>query len=192
MSQRKPWVPTLVLVGVLALLAAYVFLVESKREPPPEEGAQPTPAPLWEVSGTDVVEITVAKGQQTISVERDAGSLDWRMTAPETGDADSGRLNGLVYPVAEMKFSRAMADIGDLATFGLQEPDLQVTLVLSDGASINADVGGENPGGTARYVRKEGDPLVYIVSTGDLSELLRLVDEPPFPPTPVPSPTPES
>lgn len=188
MKQRKPWIPTLVLVGILAALAAYIFLVEAKREPPPEEGASPTPAPLWEFEGRDVTAITVTKGEQTTSVER--SDADWRMTAPAEGEADSVRLDGLANRVANMKFTRAMADVGDMAAFGLQEPEAQVTLVLSDGTTINAGIGAENPRRTARYLQKAGDPLVYLVSSGDVSELLRLVDDPPYPPTPTPPPSP--
>lgn len=190
MKQRKPWITTLILAGILALLGAYVFLVESKREPPPEEGAQPTPAPLWEFEGGDVTQIAVTKGEQTTAIERDAGDVEWRMTAPEEREADSDRLNGLVYQVASMKFTRAMADVGDLAAFGLREPEVQVTLVLSDGTTINAGLGAENPRHTARYVQKESDPLVYLVPIGDVDGLLRLLDEPPYPPTPTLPPSP--
>ncbi|MBU0705238.1 MAG: DUF4340 domain-containing protein, partial [Chloroflexi bacterium] len=131
MTQRKPWITTLVLVGVAALLAAYIFLVEVKREPPPEEGALPTSAPLWEFEGDDLVKITVTQGEQTTAVEREGG--EWRMTAPEEGEADSDRLNGLAYLVAAMNSTRALAGVSDLAAYGLDEPEVQATLVLSDG-----------------------------------------------------------
>ena len=184
MTKRKPWVTTLVLVGIMALLAAYIFLVEAKRESPSEEGMMPTPAPLWEFEGGDITGITVTKDEQTIAVERT--DLEWRMTTPEAGEADSGRLNGLVYRIAEMQFTRAMSDVGNLADFGLQEPEVQVTLVLSDGMTINLGIGAENPRHTARYVQKAGDPLVYLVSTADADGLLRLIDEPPYPPPNLP------
>jgi len=185
-KQRKPWTTTLVLVGLCAALAAYILLVEARREPPPEEGTLPTPAPLWEFGGGDVMGITVTRGAQTTAVKRDDG--EWRMAQPEEGEADTARLDGLVYRVAEMQSTRAMADVGDLAAFGLQEPEVQVTLVLSDGAEIHLEVGAENPRHTARYVQKAGDPLVYLVSTADVDGLLRLLDEPPYPPTPTPPP----
>ncbi len=188
MTQRKPWITTLVLVGVAALLAAYIFLVEAKREPPPEEGAAPTPAPLWEFEGADLIEITVAQGERTTAVEREGG--EWRVTAPEEGEADSYRLDSLAYLVAAMNSTRALADVGDLAPFGLDEPEVRATLVFSDGTTINLNIGAENPRHTARYTQIEGDPLVYLVSTTDVGELLRLIDEPPYPPMPTPSPSP--
>ena len=83
MKQRKPWVTTLVLVGIAAALAAYIFLVEAKREPPPVAGvdALPTPAPLWEFGPDDVTGITVTRGEQTTAVEREDGA--WRVTAQD-------------------------------------------------------------------------------------------------------------
>ncbi|HEY74397.1 MAG TPA: DUF4340 domain-containing protein [Thermoflexia bacterium] len=188
MTQRKPWITTLALVGVAALLAAYIFLVEAKREPPPEEGVMPTPAPLWEFEGGDLVEITVTRREQTAAVERSGDS--WRMTAPEAGEADSNRLSGLAFQVAAIKPTRALADVGDLSAYGLEEPEVQATLVLSDGTTINLNVGAENPRRTARYVQVEGDSLVYLITLTDVDGLLRLIDEPPYPPTPTPPPSP--
>jgi len=187
-TQRKPWITTLALVGIAALLAAYIFLVEAKREPPPEEGVMPTPAPLWEFEGGDLVEITVTRREQTAAVERSGDS--WRMTAPEASEADSNRLSGLAFQVAAIKPTRALADVDDLSAYGLEEPEVQATLVLSDGTTINLNVGAENPRRTARYVQVEGDSLVYLITLTDVDGLLRLIDEPPYPPTPTPPPSP--
>lgn len=186
MQTRKPWVTTLILVGVLAALAAYIFLFEAKREPPPEQDAPPTPAPLWEFKGSAIAAITVTRGEQTTAVE--GSERVWRMIAPEEGEADSGRLNGLVYQIAMIQSTRAMAGIDDLANFGLDEPEVRATLVLTDGTAINLAIGAENPRHTARYVHKAGDPLVYLVNVSDVDGLLRLLDEPPYPPTPTPPP----
>ncbi len=189
-KQRKPWVTTLVLVGIAAALAAYIFLVEAKREPPPVAGVEalPTPAPLWEFGPDDVAGIAVTRGEQTTAVEREDGA--WRVTAPEEGEADSARMGGLAFVVAEMRFTRVIADASNLADFGLEEPEVQVTLVLSDGTTVDLGIGSENPRGDARYVQKEGDALVYLVARYDVDELLRLVDDPPYPPTPVPTQSP--
>lgn len=192
MKQRKPWIATLVLIGILALLAAYIFLVEAKREPPLEEAAVPTPAPLWEFGSDDLVKITATRRGETSSIERsDEG---WRMTAPKEkeGETDSARVDSMVSQVANIKFTRAMADVSDPADFGLQEPDMQVTLVFSDGTVINLDIGDKNPRHTDYYMQKEGDPLVYLVPINVVDGLLRLAWQPsyylPPAPTSVPSP----
>ena len=181
--KQRTWIPTLVLVIIAGALAAYVFLVEVKREPPPEPGGAPTPAPLWEFEGGDVAAITVTRGEQTTAVER--GDSGWRMTAPEPGEADTVRLNSLANQVAAMKSTRALADVGDLTAFGLEKP-VHVTLVLTDGATVDFGIGSENLRGTDRYVQIADDPLVYLVSVTALDGLFKLLDEPPYPPTPMP------
>ncbi len=188
MTQRKPWVTTLALVGFAVLLAAYIFLVEAKREPPPEEGIMQTPAPLWEFEGSDLVEISVTRGEQTTAVERSGDG--WRMTAPEAGEADSGRLSGLASQVAAIKSTRALADVDDLSAYGLKEPEARATLVFSDGTTINLNIGAENPRHTSRYVQVEAEPHVYLITLSDVDGLLRLIDEPPYPPVPTPPPSP--
>ncbi len=185
MQTRKPWSTTLILLGVLAALAAYIFLVEAKRDPPPEPDAVPTPAPLWEFDGGAIVAITVSRGEQRTAVK--GSEQAWYMTAPEAAEADSARIDGLVHQIAGMQSTRAMSGVDNLADFGLAEPEIQATLMLTDGTSIHLSIGTENPRHTVRYVQKDGDPLVYLVDVGALDGLLRLLDEPPYPPPPTPS-----
>jgi hypothetical protein len=181
--KQRTWIPTLVLIVIAGALAAYVFLVETKREPPPEPGGAPTPAPLWEFEGGDVTAITITQGEQTTAVERSDDG--WRMTAPEAGEADTARLDSLANQAAEMKSNRSLADVDDVAAFGLEKP-VHVTLVLTDGATIDFSIGSENPRSTDRYVQIADDPLIYLVSVAASDGLLKLLDEPPYPPTPMP------
>jgi hypothetical protein len=119
------------------------------------------------------------------------------MATPEEGEADSARLDSLASQMVGMSSVRAMSDVEDLAAFGLEDPEVEVTLVLSDGMAIGLTIGAENPRGNARYMQKEGDPLVYVVTPiSVLNSLIGLVSDPPYPPTPVPTqsplPTPQS
>jgi hypothetical protein len=185
-GQRKPWITTLVLIGVLAVLAVVVLLV-SKRPAPPEEGAVPTPSPLWTFSGGDVTAITVTMGLERVAVRHDPR---WRMVQPAEGEADEARLIDLSYKLADLRYTRALADVESLATYGLQPAQVQATLAFSDGTKIDLSIGTTNPGGESSYVQKAGDPQVYLVSATDLQGLLDLVNSPPYAPTPAPSPSP--
>jgi hypothetical protein len=185
-AQRKPWITTLVLIGVLAVLAVVVLLV-SKQPAPPEEGAASTPVPLWTFSGDDVTAITVTMGLERVAVQHNPR---WRVLQPTEGEADEARLIDLSYKLADLRYTRALADVDNLADFGLQPPQVQATLAFSDGTTIDLSIGTTNPGGASRYVQKAGDPSVYLVSVSDLQGLLGLVDSPPYAPTPAPSPSP--
>jgi hypothetical protein len=170
----------LVLVGILATSAACICFAGVEQEPPPKEEPSPTFAPLWTFEGGDVIGITVTRGERTVAAVR--SDLEWRITMPQAGMADGARLDHLADQVAEMTVSRTMADVDDLAAFGLREPEARVTLVLSDGTTIDVSIGAEDPGHTARYVQRTGDPLVYLVPATGVDGLLGLVDEPPYPP----------
>jgi hypothetical protein len=172
----------LVLVGILATSAACICFAGVEQEPPPKEEPSPTFAPLWTFEGGDVIGITVTRGERTVAAVR--RGLEWRMTVPQAGTADSAHLDNLADQVARTTISRTIADVDDLAAFGLQEPEARVMLVLSDGTTIDVSIGAEDPGRTARYVHKTGDPLVYLVPATGVDGLLRLVDEPPYLPAP--------
>ncbi len=181
---RKPWITTLVLVGVLAALTVIVLLVQ--RLPAPSgEGASLTPAPLWTFSGSDVVGITVTVGLERAAAYGGAG--DWRVLQPAEGEADEARLIRLSSDLASLQYTRVLADVDNLAEFGLQPPQAQATLVLSDGTTLDLFIGTTNPGGASRYVQKAGDPKVYLVSAYMLQNLLDLTTSPPYAPTPIPT-----
>lgn len=187
MSTRKPWITTLILVGVLAVLAIVTMWV-SKLPAPAEEGVEPTAAPLWGKENQEITAITVTVGLNRVSVQRDADG--WRVTQPSEGAADEAKLIGLTSSLANLKYTRALADIGNLNDFGLQPPQAQATLVFSDGLTIDLTIGITNPMGISRYVQKAGDPKIYLVSTYQVQNLLDLVQAPPYAPTPTPVPTP--
>jgi len=184
---RKPWITTLILVGVLAVLAIVTVWV-SRLPAPAEEGVEPTAAPLWGKENQEITAITVTVGLNRVAVQH--GAEGWRVTQPSEGEADEARLIGLTSSLSGLKYTRALADIGNLNDFGLQPPQAQATLVFSDGLTIDLTIGITNPMGTSRYVQKAGDPKVYLVSAYQLQTLLDLVQSPPYEPTPTPSPSP--
>jgi hypothetical protein len=136
----------------------------------------------------DITGITVTIGLERVAVQRDAEG--WRMLLPSEGEADKVRLIRVASSLGDLRYTRAMADIDNLATFGLQPPQAHATLVFSGGLTIDLTIGITNPIGSSRYVQIAGDPKVYLVSAYSLRDLFDLVQSPPYPPTPIPSPSP--
>lgn len=187
MPQRRPWITTLVLVVVAVALGAFIFLWEREQTPPPAEPSTVrTPVPMWEFGTDDLVEISAAKGERRTTVARSDG--EWRVTAPEEREADSTRIDSLLRQVAGLRSNDTIEGVTSLDTFGLDEPEARVTLVLSDSTTFDFTIGMENVRQTDRYVQKEGDSAVYLVSRTSLTGLLDMVDDPPYPPTPTPAP----
>jgi hypothetical protein len=183
--RHRPWLPTVILVGIVALLVLFVVFVMPNLEPPPETSVQPTLALLWPFASEDLVSISITKGGQTTTVER--SGMTWRVVAPSPGDADILRVYNVADQVAMMR-SRILK--GDLAVFGLTEPQAEVTLGLDDGTTVGFTIGDRNPNRTDYYVRKENDPDIHLVAASSLDGLLDMVDSPPYPPTATPPPSP--
>lgn len=184
-QRHRPWLPTVILVGVVALLVLFVIFVMPNLNPPPETGVQPTLALLWEFDSGDIVSISITNGIQTTTVERTGTT--WRVVAPSPGEADVARVYDVVIQMDTMR-SRILK--GDLADFGLMEPQAEVTLGLSDETTVSFTIGDQNPNRTDYYVQKEDDPEVHLVAASYISGLLDMVDNPPYPATPVPPPSP--
>lgn len=187
MNQRKPWLPTVIMGGIAILVIAFSIWIVPLLQKPPESSTLPTPIPLWEFSSSDLVSITVVKGLQTTIVER--SGMAWQVVAPAPGEADIIRLYNLADMVANMSSSRTL-DGADLAVFGLAEPAATVTLGLQNGTAFTIEIGDQNPGRTDYYVQKEGDSRVYLVASTYIAGLLDLVDNPPYPATAAPPPSP--
>lgn len=183
MGSRKPWITTLILVGILAVLAIVTVWV-SRLPAPTEEGVQPTAAPLWGDMGEDITAITVTMGLERVAVQHSADG--WQILLPSEGAADEARLIRTASNLAGLRYTRILADVGNLGDFGLQPPQAQATLAFSNGLSIDITIGITNPIGSSRYVQKVGDPKIYLVSAYSLQDLFDLVQSPPYAPTPTP------
>lgn len=183
--RQRPWLPTVILVGIVVLLVLFVIFVMPNLEPPPDSDAQPTLALLWSFAGEELVSISVTTGFQTTTVER--SGMTWRVIEPTPGDADILRVYNAADQVAMMR-SRILK--GDLADFGLAEPQAEVTLGLSDGTTVSFTVGDQSPTRTDYYVRKENDPDIHLVAASNIDGLLDMINNPPYPPTPIPPTSP--
>ncbi|MFL7795073.1 MAG: DUF4340 domain-containing protein [Anaerolineae bacterium] len=188
MNQRKPWLPTVILAGIAILVIAFSIWIVPLLQKPPESEAQPTPVPLWEFNSSELVLITVVKDFQTTTVER--SGMAWQVVAPTPGEADIIRLYNLADTIANMSSARTL-DGTDLTVFGLAEPAATVILGLQDGTTLTLTIGDQNPGLSYYYVQKEGDSRVHLVASAYISGLLDLVDNPPYPATATPPPSPE-
>jgi len=184
-NQRKPWLPTAILGGVAVLLAAFaIWIVPLLGKPAESDNVQPTPIAFFEFGGGDIVRISVTKGFLMTTVERTGA--EWRVTAPTPSEANNERLNDRI---AGMRSTLVLEGV-DPADFGLAEPTAEVTIGLKDGTTVSLTIGDENPGATGRYVRVQGDARVHLVSGEYVNGLIELVDNPPYPATPVPPPSP--
>ncbi|MFN8535645.1 MAG: DUF4340 domain-containing protein [Dehalococcoidia bacterium] len=181
-----------VLLVVLAVLGAYVFLVEVNKPEPAPPGVTPVPTPVAIVDGTpdqlSGIEIRTAEGRAVLSLP--AGG-SWQLTEPAAGEADQVRLLSLVGRLLPLTANRVIADTSQLGQYGLQNPNSTLVLNKYDGSRTELRIGDQTALADGYYVRVGNDGPVYIVSRAVIDEARRLVSEPPRPrPTVAPSAAP--
>ena len=186
MNQRN----TLILLVILAALAAYVYFGEMQKGPGGQGTETPSSQPLvfTNLSGQDVLglKVTTADGK-SVELKREAGK-PWTMVAPASQGVDDTRVNSLVEQLAQLTASRVLTQTNNLAEYGLITGTFTANITLTGGVTHTLLVGETNPSGNSYYALADGKQSpVYLIYSNNVDELQRLVTEPPYPPTPVPT-----
>jgi hypothetical protein len=188
----RRWRTTLIVGGVFLALLLYVVLFETRRAPPAEPGAQPSPTPasVLDIAIDDVRALRIAAGDRSLSLVRQEG--EWAIASPGTGaSSEAVPAESSIYwsidEILQLQARRIVAeDATDLAQYGLDTPAMTVTIETSGGASEQLLIGRQTPDGTAYYLQRAGDPRLYIVDHYKIQTLYDWLDDPPYAPTPVP------
>ena len=150
---------TVALTGVLAALAAYIFLVDAKRP------AVPPKDTVFTVAPDDISTLTVsAAGGETTTLEQRDGS--WFITDPIQADADANAPSSLTSSLSTLEIERVVDEApADLASFGLDPARIEIAFTAQGGETQRLWLGDKTPTGTDLYARREGDPSVFLLSS---------------------------
>ena len=186
------WRNTLILVFVLLALAAYVFFVERDREPPSTAGESPTPGVrVVELDATKVVRFEIRGAISSTVLVRGEMGAPWKLEAPVADEADDARVSRAVERLTDLTARRVISETGESPeTFGLAEPQMEITVTTADGQERRLFIGGETPQGSAYYVQRPGEPTIYLIQTSIVAEIQRFAETPPVKPTPTATWTP--
>ena len=176
---------------LLALLGGLVWFTEFREQASSDAPTENDDRPqIMSFEETNLKQLEVTRGDQRVTVERqDSG--DW-LLQPSGQPGDRLRISGLVFRLSTLRANRVAAENPDeYDQFGLSNPNLTATLTLADGSTQALQVGSKAPTETATYVKKPDGGAVYLVSNQLVTDLERMVSEPPIAqPTPSPSPSP--
>jgi hypothetical protein len=185
------------LLAVLIALGAYVFfgspagpmtgpagLASGTAGP----GATPTPQlDLWKLDDRQIASVTVREAAGEAGVQRNGD--DWSLL-PSGEPADRLRVNSLMLRLANLRATRRLDSVTNLADYGLTAPAMTVAYKLADGTGHTLTVGGKAPAESGTYSQVDDDQTVYLLSNALVQDIERLVSDPPRQPAPSPSPSP--
>jgi hypothetical protein len=159
--------PTLALLLIAVLAAAYFFLVEQPRH---KRGVErmASAGRLAEVFPDAVDRVEISRQDVDISFDRHMGH--WRMVTPVIDRADDSSVNTLLYSIARATIERHIeTSPTELAEFGLDPPEAEVTITGKlNGKTVRVRVLVGNLSLTKShcYTRLEGTDGVSLAPAG--------------------------
>ncbi|MCC6538474.1 MAG: DUF4340 domain-containing protein [Bryobacterales bacterium] len=159
--------------GALALLLLgtwYSNKLEKEKENKPAPDAPPK---IVEISRDDITQIEIARagGGETTTIKRGAGN-QWEITSPKPLRADQDSANTLADTFKSLASDRLIEEKAtDLASFGLAEPKLTVTVSRKDGKTAKLLLGDETPASGGVFVKLDNDARVFTLASFNKSSL---------------------
>jgi hypothetical protein len=156
------WKTYVALVAV-AGLAAYIVLVEQKREPGTGE---PPKEKLFTLDKTQVNEVTISRadGETIRLVKSDA---HWRMAEPMAVAADTTAVESLLTSLEGLEVQdEAAANSERLADYGLATPRLELTVsALGAKEPLRLVLGDKLVDGSGVYSKRPDQPRVFTIAS---------------------------
>jgi len=194
MNRRTTWI----LVGLAALLAAYVWY--SGR---PNSGAAsgtatpgfPTPipgsGPLFNTTAEQITGMWMVDmaANRSVALSKDAQG-NWQVTSPTVRPADQTQAQSWASQFANVYVSTVITTATDLTPFGVLSPTYALGVKLVDGSNVRVSMGDKAPTGSGYYVLRDGESNAVVVNTSAMDGLVALLNSPPYAaPTATPTPT---
>jgi Domain of unknown function (DUF4340) len=124
----------------------------------------------------DVKRARLVAAGKPLTVER-KGDADWQVVEPTRGATKERKVADLLLGLKALRWKEIASPKGDDAPrFGLDKPDLEVTLLKADGSEIAGLLVGKTEG-PVTYVKLKSAPAVYAVDTKQADEIRKAPTE---------------
>ena len=153
----------ILLVAALGL-GAYIYFVESKREP--AGSSVVTGEKVFDIQAGTIEEVTVRTTSGETTTTRKSGDA-WQIVAPAALEADTSAVGSLVSSLESLESDRTVDENpASVAPYGLEPPRLSVTFkVAGETAPRQLLIGERTPTGSDLYARVEGSPKLILIAS---------------------------
>jgi hypothetical protein len=160
MNRKTP----LILLGILVLLAGYIYVFEIKGKVKKEKAeAKAKKLLVFEIQ--DIRKLSILRASDSFSCEKNKEE-DWRLLSPVNDRGDKSTLSSLVTSLTDLKAEREDRDVQSFADFGLDPAQFTVIAGSADGKSDTLYLGQKNPSGSFLYARKPREKRLVLTSAG--------------------------
>ncbi len=151
-------------VLVLAGLGAYVYFVESKKEP--KSGDDKPKEKVFSLDKAKVKEVTISPaGSEAIRLVKDGSA--WKVASPFAAPADTTAVDSLVGTLETLQIDEvAVEDAKALAEFGLDKPRITVAATVEGApAPLRLELGSKLADGSGVYAKLPEKTRVFTIAS---------------------------
>ncbi len=154
-------------LGVVAVLfvglGAFVYFYEieggKKREEAAEEAKK-----LFQFEKEEVNSISLVRGAGSIILNKENGG--WKLVAPIEAKVDAAAVEGLVSELSSTQVERSLEpDSVDWKDYGLEDPNLKITMGLEDGRRLDLELGDKDFNQASVFGRIPHQAKVLVLPT---------------------------
>ena len=153
----------ILLLVVLGGLGAYIYFVDSKRDP---AAATANAKAFTELVADNIEEIEIRNADGVTSQVQRVGT-DWQLVAPDKADADDGVVGTVTSNLSTLEVQRVVDENPtDLAQYGLNPPRVDVAFRLKDQKDFQRLLVGEKtPTGGDFFAKRPNENRVFLISS---------------------------
>ena len=130
--------------------------------------------PAFDTSAVKRARLTVAG--KPLVVEQ-SGQSDWKVLEPARGPAKSTKVTDLLLALRSLRWKEIVSPKGDDGgRYGLDQPELEVSLYKADGGELGTLQVGKQAGDLT-YVRVKSGPAIYTVESKFVGDLRKVPSE---------------
>ena len=121
---------------------------------------------------TDVKRLRIVQAGKPLVVDR-SGDTDWKVAEPSRGPAKEPKVSNALLTLKSLRWKDIVSPKGDdAARYGLDRPELELTLSKGGDAEVGTLLVGKHEGDVS-YVRLKTSPVIYAVDDKLLGDLRR-------------------
>ena len=148
----------LLLLVVAGGLGAYLYFVESKRDPADADKK----AKVFTVEGDKIDELVMKSESGDRTTLKKTGT-EWQLVAPVATPSDGAAVSGVTSNLSTLELQRVIDENPqDLGEYGLKEPRIEVTF-KSGGKEQKLLIGRKTPAATDLYAKLGDSPRVFLI-----------------------------
>lgn len=158
--------------AVIVVLVGVLVLVKNlpKKAPP----QKPT-ITLANVAQDKIAQITLNHNGSTLTIKQE--NKKWVVDTPDKFNWDTTSIQAIVNSFTSLDAQRKIeSDATDLSQFGLKPPAGTAVATLTDGSTVQLDIGNKTPTGTGYYMMKAGDKALYTVATYSVTPMFSTIN----------------